>query len=137
MAELRVLDLGSDPRERGKVHGREMRTEILANYATYIERFETSGAKQSDVLEQSAAWAAFISRDNPEYAEEMESIAAGSNLSLMEIALLNARYELAYSVFGSEAQSLNKVATIEQEGCTSFGLMPEMTATDHTLMGEN
>jgi isopenicillin-N N-acyltransferase like protein len=137
MAELRVLDLGSDPRERGKVHGREMRTEIRANCATYIERFETGGAKQSDVLKQSEAWAAFIARDNPEYAAEMEGIAAGANLSLTEIALLNARYELAYCVFGSEAQSLNNAATIEQEGCTSFGLMPEMTASGHTLIGQN
>jgi len=137
MAELRVLDLGSDPRERGQVHGREMRTEIRANYATYIERFETGGAKQSDVLKQSEAWAAFIARDNPEYAQEMEGIAAGSNLSLTEIALLNARYELAYCVFGSEAQSLNNAATIEQEGCTSFGLMPEITVSGHTLIGEN
>ena len=137
MSEVRVLDLGADPRERGKVHGREMRTEIRANYATYIERFETGGAKESDVLKQSEAWAAFIARDNPEYAEEMEGIAVGANLSLTEIALLNARYELTYCVFGSEAQSLNKAATIEQEGCTSFGLMPEMTASGHTVIGEN
>ncbi len=137
MAELKVLDLGSDPRERGKIHGREMRTEIRANYATYIERFEAGGAKQSDVLKQSEAWAAFIARDNSEYAAEMEGIASGSNLSLTEIALLNARYELAYCVFGSEAQSLNNAATIEQEGCTSFGLMPEMTASGHTLIGQN
>ena len=137
MAELRVLDFGSDPRERGKIHGREMQAEIRANYATYIARFEAGGAKQSEVLKQSEAWAAFIARDNPEYAEEMEGIAAGSNLSLTEIALLNARYELAYCVFGSEAQSVNNAATLEQEGCTSFGLMPELTASGHTVIGQN
>jgi isopenicillin-N N-acyltransferase-like protein len=137
MAELKVLDFDSDPRERGKIHGREMRAEIRANLATYIERFKTGGAKPSEVLEQSEAWAAFIARDNPEYAEEMQGIAAGSELSLTEIALLNARYELTYGVFGSEAKNLNKAATVEQEGCTSFGLMPEMTATGHTVIGEN
>jgi isopenicillin-N N-acyltransferase-like protein len=137
MSELKVLDLGSEPRERGHIHGRELRTEIQANYATYIERFEVGGAKEAEVLEQSAIWAAFIAHDNPEYAEEMEGIAAGANLSLTQIALLNARYELAYCVFGSEAQSLNKPGSIEQEGCTSFGLMPEMTASGHTLLGQN
>jgi len=136
MAELRVLELHADPRERGKVHGREMRSDIRANYATYIERFETGGATESDVLKQSEAWAAFIARDNPEYAEEMEGIAAGAGLSLTEIALLNARYELAYCVFGSEAQSLN-AAPIEQEGCTAFGLMPNVTADGHTAIGQN
>ena len=137
MAELKILDLGSDPRERGKIHGREMQHEIRANYATYIQRFETGGAKEADVLKQSEEWAAFIARDNPEYASEMEGIAAGADLSLTEIALLNARYELAYCVFGSEAQTLNSAATIEQEGCTSFGLLPEMTTGDHTIIGEN
>lgn len=137
MTELRVLDFGSEPSERGRLHGRKLRTEIQANYATYIERFEAGGAKQAAVLEQSEDWAAFIARDNPEYAEEMEGIAEGANLSLTQIALLNARYELAYCMFGSEAQSLNTTSPSEQEGCTSFGLMPEMTAWGHTLLGQN
>jgi isopenicillin-N N-acyltransferase like protein len=137
IAELTVLQLGPDPRERGKTHGRVMRAGIRDNFATYIERFEAGGAKQPRVLEQSDAWAEFIARDNPEYAEEMQGIAAGAGLSLTEIALLNARYELAYCLFGSEAQSLNNAALIEQEGCTSFGLMPEMTHTGHTVIGQN
>jgi len=114
-----------------------MRAEIRDNLATYIERFETGGAKPPVVLEQSDAWAAYIARDNPEYAEEMQGIASGANLSLTQIALLNARYELAYCVFGSEAQTLNAPTTIEQEGCTAFGLMPETTASGHTLIGQN
>jgi isopenicillin-N N-acyltransferase-like protein len=137
MPELTVLDLDLDPRERGKVHGREMRAAIRDNYATYVERFETGGAKLPVVREQSDAWAEFIARDNPEYAEEMAAVAAGANLSLTEIALLNARYELAYCVFGAEAQTLNSAATQEQEGCTAFGLMPEMTASGHTIIGQN
>src|SRR5580658_10392025 len=127
--QLTVLDLGSDPRERGRIHGRAMRSEIRDNYATYVERFQAGGAKLPFVLEQSDAWAAFTARDNPEYAEEMAGVAAGADLSLTEIALLNARYELAYCVFGSEAQTANTPATTEQEGCTSFGLLPEMTAS--------
>jgi isopenicillin-N N-acyltransferase like protein len=137
MAELTVLDLGSDPRERGKQHGRAMSAEIRENCATYIERFAIAGAKQDTVLEQSDGWAAFIARDNPEYAEEMQGVASGAGLSLTEIALLNARYELTYCVFGSEAQSLNRAVIPEQEGCTAFGLLPEMTASGHTIVGQN
>jgi isopenicillin-N N-acyltransferase-like protein len=137
MPELTVLDLDLDPRERGRVHGRSMRPEIHDNYTTYVERFEAGGAKLPVVLEQSDAWAEFIARDNPEYAEEMAGVAAGANLSLTEIALLNARYELAYCVFGAEAQTLNNAAKQEQEGCTAFGLMPDMTASGHTIIGQN
>jgi len=137
MQELTVLELGLDPRERGKVHGREMHGQIRDNYATYMARFEVGGASKADVLAQSDAWAAFIARDNPEYSEEMQGIAAGSGLSLTEIAMLNARYELTYCVFGSEAQSVNIPLTTEQEGCTAFALLPEMTANGHTWIGQN
>ena len=135
MSKLTVLDLGADPRERGKIHGRTMRPEISANYATYMERFQAGGAAPATVLEQSDAWAAFIARDNAEYAEEMAGIAAGADLSLTEIAMLNARYELAYCLFGSEAQSINRQT--EPDGCTAFGLLPEMTAGGHTWIGQN
>jgi isopenicillin-N N-acyltransferase-like protein len=137
MALLTVLDLGAEPRERGKIHGRVMRREIRENYATYVERFEAGGARLPVVLEQSDAWAAFIARDNPEYAEEMAGVAAGADLSLTEIALLNARYELTYCLFGSEAQSVNRPVAPEQEGCTAFGLLGELTANNHTLIGQN
>jgi isopenicillin-N N-acyltransferase-like protein len=137
MPELTVLNLGSDPRERGRMHGRSMRSEIRDNYTTYVERFEAGGATLPVVLDQSDAWAAFIARDNPEYAEEMAGVAAGAELSLTEVALLNARYELTYCVFGAEAQSVNKAAIAEQEGCTAFGLLPEMTASGHTIVGQN
>lgn len=140
MAELTVLELGEDPRERGEIHGREMRGEIRANLATYLERFEAGGAKTAAVMEQSEQWAAFIARDTPEYAAEMEGIAAGAALSLTEIAMLNARYELTYSVFGSEAQTLNRPVILhegrEQEGCTAFGLLPDVTAEGHTIIGQ-
>jgi isopenicillin-N N-acyltransferase like protein len=137
MSELTVFELGADPRERGQMHGRSMQAEIRANYTTYLDRFQAGGALLPAVLEQSDAWAAFIARDNPEYAVEMEAIASGAGLSLTEIAMLNARYELAYCLFGSEAQSINSCALQEQEGCTSFGLLPEMTANGHTIIGQN
>jgi isopenicillin-N N-acyltransferase like protein len=137
MADLTVLELGPDPRERGKIHGRVMRREIRENYATYVERFEAGGATLPVVLKQSDAWAAFIARDHPEYAEEMAGVAAGADLSLTEIAMLNARYELTYCVFRAEAQSVNRLAIPEQEGCTAFGLLPELTTNHHTLIGQN
>jgi isopenicillin-N N-acyltransferase-like protein len=137
MPDLIILDLPSDPRERGRAHGRSMRAEIRSNYTTYVERFQAGGARLPVVLEQSDAWAEFMARDNPEYAEEMAAVAAGADLSLTEVALLNARYELTYGVFGAEAQSLNSRPTVEQEGCTAFGLLPEMTANGHTIIGEN
>ena len=45
MADLVVLDLDSDPRERGRTHGRTMRNQIRENYLTYVDRFQAGGAK--------------------------------------------------------------------------------------------
>ena len=137
MADLTVLDLGCDPRERGRIHGRAMRQQLRDNYQTYVDRFQAGGAKLPVVLEQSDAWAEFIARDNREYSDEMAGVAEGSGLSLTEIAMLNARYELTYCVFGAETQSVNTPAVVEQEGCTSFGLLPEITHSGHTLIGQN
>ncbi len=137
MAALPLLELGPDPRERGAVHGSTLANAIRDNVATYIDRFEAGGASRRKVLSDSEQWLAFIQGDNAEYADEMAAIAEASGVSLTEIAMLNARYEITYSVFGQEARSVNPRPEHEQEGCTSFGLMPEATANGHTLLCQN
>lgn len=135
MASLPLLELGPDPRERGSVHGSTLAAAIRDNAETYLARFEAGGAGRRKTLDQSDKWLAFMQGDNAEYAEEMAAVAKASGVSLTEIAMLNARYEITYSVFGAEAQSVN--ARPEQEGCTSFGLMPEATANGHTMLCQN
>lgn len=138
MAPLPVLELGPDPHERGLAHGRAMPAAIRANLETYFSRFEAGDATRATVRSEGERWAEFIAADNAEYGEEMAGIARGADLSLTEIAVLNARYEITYCLFSSEARVLNTGARPpEQEGCTSFGLMPEMTASGHTIIGEN
>ena len=134
---LTVLDLGPDSRERGLAHGRAMPRQIADNVETYLARFEEGGSKRKTVLEQGEAWADLIKRDNPEYAVEMGGIAEGARLSLGEIGMLNARYEITYCLFASEADTANRGLMPEQEGCTSFGLLPEATKDGHTVMGQN
>jgi isopenicillin-N N-acyltransferase-like protein len=115
-----------------------MAAAIRANLETYFSRFEAGGATRATVRSEGERWAEFIAADNAEYGEEMAGIAHGAGLSLTEIAVLNARYEITYCLFSSEARVLNTGARPpEQEGCTSFGLMPEMTASGHTIIGEN
>ena len=53
MSELTILDVGTDPKDRGNIHGRAMRDQIRDNYATYVNRFEAGGAKLQVALEQS------------------------------------------------------------------------------------
>ncbi|MBZ8134453.1 C45 family peptidase [Afifella sp. IM 167] len=135
MSHLPVLELGGDPRERGQQHGSSMREAIARNIDAYLARFQSGGASRAKVLEESEGWHAFICSDNPEYGEEMNAIARASGYSQTEIAMLNARYEITYRVFSSEALKANGVPP--QEGCTSFGLFPEVTRSGHTILGQN
>ena len=69
----------------------------------------------------------------------MQGIADGSRQSAAAIALLNARYELAFTLFGQEAQSDRKseLLTVGPDGCTTFGVLPEAAANRHTWLGQN
>lgn len=135
MAALRLLDLGDDPQERGRIHGSTLANEIRANLATYLDRFSIAGVTRPSVLERSEKWLAFMQQDNRDYATEMKAVAQAAGLSEVELALLNARYEITYEVFGREARHVN--IRPEQEGCTSFGIMPELSAGGHTLLCQN
>lgn len=132
---LPLLELGPDPRERGVRHGRAMAPAIHDNLETYFSRFEVGGATRQAVLVEAERWQDFIARDNPEYSEEMAGVAKGADLSEVEVALLNARYEITYSLLSSEAKAANEEPA--QEGCTSFGLMPETTRSGRTIIGQN
>lgn len=135
MAALRLLDLGEDPHERGRIHGSTLESEIRANIATYLDRFAMAGVTRRSVLDRSEKWLAFMQQDNRDYAIEMKAVAQAAGLSEVELALLNARYEITYEVFAREARQAN--TRLEQEGCTSFGIMPEFSADGHTLLCQN
>lgn len=135
MSTLRLLDLGDDPQERGRIHGAKLADEIRANITTYLDRFAIAGVTRPNVLERSEKWLAFMEEDNFDYTTEMKAVARASGLSDVELALLNARYEITYEVFAREAHYAN--TRPEQEGCTSFGIMPEISATGHTLLCQN
>jgi isopenicillin-N N-acyltransferase like protein len=135
MSSLPLLELGPDPLERGRIHGKTLSAAVRDNIETYLSRFESAGASRPSVLAQSEGWLDFIRNDNAEYAEEMTAIASSAGVSEIEIAMLNARFEITYLVFGKEAQTVNR--KLEQEGCSSFGLMPEATASGKTLLCQN
>ena len=138
MATLPIIELGDDAFERGLTHGRELRTQVADNLNTYLKRFEAGGLDPAAVRREGHVWAEVIAKQNPDYAEEMRGLAEGAGQTLSNIAMLNARYEITYGVFGDEAQASDKkTATENVDGCTSYGVLPEATADGRTLMGQN
>lgn len=133
---LTLLDVSGDARERGRTHGRAFSGQIAKNLETYLARFAASGCAPEDALAEGVRWLDAIAGEAPEYAEEMAGIAEGSELPPNAVALINARYEIAFSLYGREARA-PEILSCEPEGCTTFGLLPEAVANGHTIVGQN
>lgn len=138
MGDLPFLDLGPDPTEAGLVQGRALSAAVRNNLETYFARFAAGGSDRNAVLAEAERWAAFIAGDNPHYAAEMAGIARGAGLSETELAVLNARYEITYSLYAREAAAMSgKPDFPEQEGCTLWGAMPRATVNGSCMIGQN
>ncbi|MSO80384.1 MAG: hypothetical protein EXQ97_01810 [Alphaproteobacteria bacterium] len=138
MTALPVLDLGDDPYERGLVHGRALAGEVRENLHTYLARFVAGGLDADAVQAEGNSWVEIIAAENAEYAEEMRGIADGAGMTLSDLAVLNARYEITFGLFGREAKAAYALKETEAtDGCSSFGVLAEATADGHTILGQN
>src|SRR4029079_8589759 len=141
MSSIPFLTTDGDAHARGLAHGRRFAHDIAANVATYLRRFAASGLDRDGAFSEAEIWCRAIADQSPRYAEEMRGIADGSGQSEQAIALLNARYELAFTLFGQEATQqrarAGELLEIGPAGCTTFGLKPELTEDRHTWRGQN
>ena len=140
MTAIALLTTEGDAHACGLAHGRRFAREIADNVATYLRRFAASGLDRDAAFAEAKRWRTAIAGHNGAYAEEMRGIAEGSGASEDAVALLNARYELAFTLFGQEAkrgQTKQELLELGLDGCTTFGLLPEATADRHTWLGQN
>lgn len=141
MRPIPSLTVGDDPLERGRLHGARFSREIADNLETYLRRFEASGFGREAALAEGEEWFAAMRRQNRDYADEMVGIAEASGQGQAAVAVLNARYEIAFTLFGRDAvrneQTQVELLSIGPDGCTTFGLLPEATADGHTWLGQN
>ncbi|MCZ6510396.1 MAG: C45 family autoproteolytic acyltransferase/hydrolase [Alphaproteobacteria bacterium] len=142
MAALPILELGDDPFERGLVHGRDLAPMIAENIDTYLARFAAGGLDSAEARREGQAWVEVIANQNGDYSEEMRGVAEGASLPLGDIAMLNARYEITFGLFGKEARANDLAAIVpdiagDADGCSSFGALPEATVDGHTVIGQN
>ena len=136
--DLPVLNLGEDPFERGLIHGRELSSMINNNVKTYLNRFKAGGLNENTARDESENWIEAIKRQNEEYFVEMSGVAEGSNIPIKDIAMLNARYEITFGLFGKEANNDFDASKVDNtDGCSTFGLLPEVTSNNHTILGQN
>ncbi|MFC6767821.1 C45 family autoproteolytic acyltransferase/hydolase [Natrinema soli] len=129
MTGLTHVTLSGTAYECGVIHGETFVDEIQQNISVYLDKFAYHGVDKQTTREQASDLLPRIQEWNPEYAEELRGIAEGSGISVIEIALLNVRYEVLYAAYSD--------GSLGVDGCTSFGLLPEVTADHHTYVGQN
>ena len=118
--------------EQGLAHGEALQESIANNIDIYLNRFENeAGIGKNELLENSGIYLNILRKQSHEYVNGMNGIAESSNLNLLEIAMLNLRYELLYHALGKLLQSE------AVDGCTSFAVLPEAADNKHLLMGQN
>jgi isopenicillin-N N-acyltransferase like protein len=131
---MKTLDLDGGAFARGRAHGQALAREVAENIETYLRRFEASRLGRDAALAEGKRWLEAITAQNADYAEEMVGIAEGAAQSREALAMLNARYEIAFTLFGREARALDATET---DGCTTFGVLPEASADGETYLGQN
>jgi isopenicillin-N N-acyltransferase-like protein len=131
---LQGLKLAGTPYERGVTHGEEFADEIATNLDIYLDVFEYKGSDEETVYEQAEEFVPLIEDENEAYAEEMHGIAEGSGLSIEDITILNARYEVMYSAFKEAADEINEG---NPDACTAYGIRNTLSDNGHTYVGQN
>ena len=127
----RKIIVAGDARECGYQHGTQAADLIRKGVEFYVDIWESStGRSRDELLEVSGGFAEPIANFDAAIFSELEGIAAGSGLSLAEVLVLNARYELMLAtVFADDPARLAE--------CTSLGAAPDATENGHTLVGQN
>ena len=127
-----VLNLKGTPRDIGRQQGEQVPELIKDNLRFYMNLWQHMGGVGRDkILADVEAFIPFIERYDLDLVEEMHGVAEGAGVEFGEIAALNARTELTFSCLP------NALADPAAGGCTSFGLLPEVTGNGHLIIGQN
>lgn len=136
MLTLPLLDLPGAPYDAGLLHGRQACDLIAENLKIYYDRFQREAKlTPQQVRERAEQYLRVIDRAEPAYGEAMRGVSDGAGIPLVEIAVLNARYEILYSQYSTINQAT--AAGISAGGCTAFAVLPEASADGHLYLGQN
>lgn len=90
----------------GVQHGRQLAAKIRSQIVVYDAMFQTNTKMDWDAVRKvSQDYAKTIQRLTPEIYTEMEGIAEGANLDILDVVALNSRSEIALGMFSDGCSS--------------------------------
>ena len=131
-----VFVRSSDPFERGTQHGSQVRSNILRICEGYKKSFARKGFTWEEAQELALRYVPSLDATMPDLMNEARGIAAGADIPLGVVMVLNARYELRKLKKGGDAAKVAPAEASDAE-CTCFALLPEATADRHVYSGQN
>lgn len=119
----------ADPFERGRQHGEQVKDEIEKVCQGYQKSFERKGYTWEEAQAMAMEYVPYLEKEMPELMEEAKGIAAGAQVELSTVMVLNTRYELL--------KFKKNVNSYENSECTCFAVTPEATKEKETIGGQN
>ena len=121
-----------DHRERGRQYGELTRDRVHLSLEAYERVFmHDAGWDWKRVRCEAMRHVAAIEALDVGYLEEMKGIAQGAQVEFEDILSLNVRTEVMFSARARQALGQSFAE------CSSFFLMPSVTANGHTIVGQN
>jgi isopenicillin-N N-acyltransferase-like protein len=127
---LPVVELDGEPFDQGRQHGLALRDQIRNNLAVYYDRFLSEGHLDADEVRSRAQRYMPVLERDPAYFQAIRGVAEASGEDLLDLVMLNVRYELLYYQYSI-------IPVGGPDGCTSFGVLGPASANGHLLIGEN
>lgn len=126
--KFKEIIIRGTPYERGFAYGQMGRDEIAVSIGSYQKLFEcTKGIKWEDARKVSEHFLALTREFQPYYVEEMQGIADGAGVDLLDIAALNARTEIMYAQYEGKGAG----------ECTTLSLMAPATEGGRVIAAQN
>ncbi|MFD4829762.1 C45 family autoproteolytic acyltransferase/hydrolase [Streptomyces uncialis] len=136
---LPVIEISGGPRRRGVQYGEAVRPQLHAALGYYEEAFgRSSGLTWDRVTTLAACWLEPVRDYAPHLVEEMQGIADGAGVGLLDVLALNARGEVIYDKSFARMEADGQPGEEEPaEGCTSFAAYGEASGDGHVYAGQN
>lgn len=126
------VDIDGNPFERGVAHGRAVPERVARSVALYRQQLERRGVAPDRQRELAAAMAPAIAAFEPAYLEEMTGIAAGAQVSVEDVILINCRTEMMYG----HGELVHARGALD-DGCTGLIVLPQASATGRLMHAHN
>ncbi|NNN30186.1 acyl-coenzyme A--6-aminopenicillanic-acid-acyltransferase form [Streptomyces sp. S3(2020)] len=135
---LPVVEISGTPSQRGRQYGEAVAPQLHTALGYYAEAFGvSSGLTWKQVTARAARWLEPVRDHDPDLLTEMEGIADGAGVGLLDVLALNARGEVIYDDSFTRMRTGAEAPEEPAEGCTSFAAYGPASGDGHVWAGQN